>query len=101
MENFGSVTDAATPDDTATPPPLTEKARQAFRVVAKWCDDQRKDAEKTAGRQFVTIWWLLGTGLVILLTLPLIIAYIDHYLGLEESLPPVVVAEAEDAKKLL
>ena len=101
MENFASVTETDTPDAKATPLPLTDKARLAFGVVADWCEEQRGDAETTAGRQFRTIWWLLGGGLVLLLTLPLIIAYIDHYLGLEESLPPVVVEEAEDAKALL
>ncbi len=100
MENFGSVTETATPDDAAAPP-LTPKALSAFGAIADWCEDQRGEAETTAGRQFRTIWWLLGAGLVLLLTLPLIIAYIDHYLGLEESLPPVVVAEAEAAKALL
>ncbi len=101
MENFASVTDPVTPDDTAPPPPLTAEARSAFGVIADWCETQRGEAETTAGRQFRTIWWLLGGGLVLLLTLPLIIAYIDHYLGLEESLPPVVVAEAKAAKALL
>ncbi|MFQ5566114.1 MAG: WD40 repeat domain-containing protein [Paracoccaceae bacterium] len=101
MENFVSVTDAAAPDDTAPAPPLTDEARAAFGVVAAWCEAQRDDAETTARRQFRTIWGLLVGGLVLLLTLPLIIAYIDHYLGLEESLPPVVVAKAEAAKALL
>ena len=101
MENFASVTDLVPLDDTTPAPPLTPEALSAFGAIADWCEEQRGDAEATAGHQFRTIWWLLGAGLGLLLLLPLIIAYIDYYLGLEESLPPVVVQEAADAKALL
>ena len=101
MENFASVTDLVPLDDAAAPPPLTDKARSAFGAIAKGCEERRDHAGKISESQFVVIWGLLGAGLVLLLGLPLIIAYIDHYLGLEESLPPVVVEAAEDAKKLL
>ncbi|MEE8456388.1 MAG: hypothetical protein V3R90_16845, partial [Limibaculum sp.] len=95
------MTDLVPLDDTAAPPPLTDKARSAFGAIAKGCEERRDHAGKISESQFVVIWGLLGAGLLLLLGLPLIIAYIDHYLGLEESLPPVVVAEAEAAKALL
>lgn len=51
---------------------------EAAREVADWCDHRKTQTLNEARKQIRTVWWLLGVGVIMLLAMPRLVAYVDY-----------------------
>ncbi len=81
----------------ATPQPArlaSEAALRAAARMAECCEERRRAALSDARRQFRIVWALLAGGVILLLALPRLVAFIDYTAA---TLPPDAVREARTA----